>query len=58
MTNMISRYARVSACCVVLALTSVPAYSQFMGDKQAKLVVTEPVSFMSVSYTHLRAHET
>ncbi len=46
MTNMISRYARVSVCCVVLALTSVPAYSQFMGDKQAKLVVTEPVSFM------------
>lgn len=47
MTNMISRYARVSACCLAIALTSLPAHSQFMGDQQAKLVVTEPISFMN-----------
>jgi len=45
MKKLISRYAKVSACCVVIALTSLPAHSQFMGDQQAKLVVTQPVTF-------------
>ena len=45
MINIISRYARVSAYCAVMALTSLPVHSQLMGDKQAKLVVTQPITF-------------
>lgn len=45
MKNIVSRYACVSACCAVMALASLPAQSQLMGDRQAKLVVTQPITF-------------
>ena len=46
MNKLFSRYMRVSVCCAVMALTSLPTYGQFMGDRQAKLVVTQPISFI------------
>lgn len=46
MKNVFNQYARASLCCLALAVASAPSFGQYVGDQQAKLVVTQPVTFM------------
>lgn len=46
MKNSIPRYLTVAACCLALALPSASSFAQYRGDERAKLVITQPVTFM------------
>lgn len=49
MIRIVSRGIRLLGCCLLLGSVSTATYAQFYGDKQAKLVVLEPVKFQHES---------
>lgn len=46
MKNLLSRYLTAAICCLALALPSASSIAQFRGDEPAKLVVTQPITFI------------